>query len=122
MISYKTAGRLGAKFLRKEKCFKLADGIERRRACLDETFKNAVQTLGKKKVAELYDRLPQQLKDYVLWDLCPKSDRRFNKKFMAIWDAYTGLTSSERPNRRKEFKNYYREAEEALLQYLGARK
>lgn len=120
MINGETASKMGIKFLEEEKCFKLAGGLEQG-DCTNETFEEAIRTLGKKRVAELYKRLPKQLKIYVLWQLHPTSNNRFYDKLEQIWNDYRYLEDWNRPDRCRQFKKYCREAEEALLKYLGAK-
>jgi len=88
---------------------------------VDETFEKAVRTLGKKRVAQLYKKLPKQLKIYLLWMLVPLNNKRFEEKFMKIYDKHQYLHMMVCRDRCKGFKDYYRESEEALLKYLGAK-
>lgn len=120
MIGQRVAKKLAIRFLKEEGCHKLVIGL-RYGDCLDSTFARAVRTLGKKRVAELYKRLPKPLKIYLLWDLTPKGDKRFHKKFMELWEDYTVIHGRDRPDRCREFKSYYRRAEKALLKYLEPR-
>lgn len=110
---------MGIRFLEEERCFKLAGGLEQDE-CTNDTFEKAIRTLGKKRVAELYHKLPQQLKIHLLWQLHSRNDARFYNKVERIWEEYRFLECMVHPDRHKEFKNYCREAEETLLKYLGA--
>lgn len=121
MIGNKIVTKVGIKFLKQEGCLKLAEDIEYDGVCLSGTFTNAVKSLGKKRVAELYKKLPNSLKIYMLWNLCPRGDKRFNKKFIDIWGDYPHLRRMVHPDRSKAFSSYYRRAEKALLKYLEPR-
>lgn len=120
MIGSDTASKMGIRFLEEEKCFRLAGGLEQG-DCVDETFEEAIRTLGKKRVAQLYKKLPKQLKIYVLRMPFPSNDKRFEEKFMKIWMDHPNLHHRDHPDRCKGFKDYYRESEEALLKYLGVK-
>lgn len=121
MIGYKTVTKMGIKFLEQEGCLKLTEDIEYDGVCLSRTFTNAVRSLGKKRVAELYNKLPIQLKIYILWNLCPIGDKRFSKKFIDLWGDYPHLHRMVHPDRSKAFSSYSRRAEKALLKYLAGR-
>lgn len=118
MLSDDTARDKGIKFLREEGCPALADGLERL-DCLDEIFEKAINTLGKKGVARLYNKLPQSLKDYVIWRLCPENDKKFGSRCQNIYERYPSLHSFDRPDRGKDFTAFYLETEGALFKYLG---
>lgn len=120
MIGADAAIEMGIKFFRQEKLSNFVAGLKRG-VCLDGIFADAVKFLGKKKTAELYRRLPKALKVYVLWNLDPHNNQKFNKKFIRIWDDYTDLHYRDRPDRCRKFSSYYRRAEKALLEYLGAK-
>lgn len=119
MISDSTARKMAVKFFKEQECPELAKESEE--DCLDLIFAAAVESLGKSKVLALYNKLPKQLKVYMLLTLEGRNDESLKDSLGDLYDKLSSVVDSARPERTKRFAEYIEKTEKALLRYLTRR-
>lgn len=117
MITDETARQRGAKFFKEQGYPKLAKMVEHQ-VCLDRLFEAAAESLGKKKLKQLYLALPKSLRTYFLHFLNGYNELRLQKAINQIWDKLYDSYTSDRPERRKNFQEFMKEMDEALQRYF----
>lgn len=117
MIIHKTARRLGVKFFKEQGYPKLAKMVEDQ-VCIDRLFEVAVESLGKKKLKQLYLALPKSLRTYFLYFLNGYNEFRLEQAINQIWPKFNRMSTSGRPERRKDFQEFMKEMDEALQRYF----
>lgn len=120
MISERIARKWGIKFFKEERCPELVKRIERG-YCLNSIFKRAIGSLGKSKVLALYNKLPKQLRTYVLLVLWDTGEEHSTDSFERFYDEFEPVVESSRPERMKRFPECREKAEKILLKYLTRR-
>jgi len=118
MITDKTARRLGVKFFKEQGYPKLAKMVEHL-VCLDGLFEVAAESLGKKKLKQLYLALPKSLKTYFLFYLNGYNETRLLQAINQIWPKFDRMSTSGRPERRKDFQEFMKEMDKALQRYFA---
>jgi len=109
---------MGVKFFKEQGYPKLAKTLVENHLCTDALFEVAAESLGKKKLKQLYLALPKSLRTYFLHFLNGYNELRLQKAINQIWDKLYDSHTSDRPERRKDFQEFMKEMDEALQRYF----
>lgn len=119
MISEEMARKMGIKFFREQGCPEIAEEMKKESICVDDVFSDTVESLGKDRTLELYNKLPEQLKIYLLMRLEGENDEQYlNDSLCDFYDEFERVIEAGRPEKMKRFPECIKEADKIVVKYL----
>lgn len=113
MINRETASKMAIKFFREYGPDSAIDAIKDGH-CLDNLFERLVRSIGKAEVERLYHKLPEQLRVWVLTELCGDICTSLSTKLSDVYEEYDYKRISQA--------RFLNETEGILLRYLRDRR